>query len=137
MAVEITTRGLDELNRRLTTLVPQAARRALNAALMAGGRVVVREAKARVYTVVKKRTGNLKRGIRARVARPLQTQATAAVHVGVRRDAFYGMFIELGSSGHPARPFLRPAFENSIEEVVVTVAKRLRERIEIEAANAL
>lgn len=132
MAVEVGVQGLAELERRLTQLVPKAARRALNAALMAGARIVVKEAKSKAP----KRTGNLKRNITARVARRGDTQATAAVHIGVRKDAFYWMFHELGTSQHPARPFLRPALEITHEAVVAKIAERLAQRIEIEAGRS-
>lgn len=134
MAGEIGVRGLADLDRRLTQLVPQAARRAVNAALMAGGGVWEKNAKARVYTVVKKRTGNLKRNIVRRIAR---SEQMPTVHMGLKREAFYGYFIELGTSDFPARPFLRPAFDSSIQQIITTVADRLRKRIEIEAAKAL
>lgn len=42
----------------------------------------------------------------------------AKVGVGPDRDAFYGIFQEIGTSFHPAQPFLRPAGDGSRDQVI-------------------
>lgn len=42
----------------------------------------------------------------------------AKVGVGPSSDAFYGIFQELGTSRHPAQPFLRPAVDASRQQVI-------------------
>jgi len=50
---------------------------------------------------------------------------SATVAVGPHKDAFYGLFQELGTSTMPAKPFLRPALDESEGEVVETVRQEL------------
>lgn len=50
--------------------------------------------------------------------------------LGVGREAFYAVqFVELGTARVPARPWLRPAFENSDSQMLEEIASELRERV--------
>lgn len=120
--------GLSALERAMTSLTPKAARRALNAALMAGARIIVKEAKIRAP----RRTGELRRNIVARQAPRGRAESSAAVHIGVRQQAFYFQFHELGTRRIPAKPFLRPALDAAREPALAKIAERLGQRIEIE-----
>lgn len=44
---------------------------------------------------------------------------------GSDKDAFYGRFVEFGTSKMPARPFLRPAFEETKEKAVEVFKSQL------------
>ena len=46
------------------------------------------------------------------------------------KDAFYAKFVEFGTVKHAARPFIRPAFEGSVQPATEAVAKRLKQRID-------
>lgn len=48
------------------------------------------------------------------------------VIVGFDRDGWYAHFVELGTKHVPADPFMRPAFDESVDELFAVVADRLR-----------
>src|SRR5690606_13750740 len=58
---------------------------------------------------------------------------TDQVVIGPTKDAFYGLFQELGTSHHRAQPFLRPALEAKKDEAQRRAAAVLRAGIEREA----
>jgi len=59
-----------------------------------------------------------------------RTQATATTDVGMeRKKAWYGTFQELGTYKEPAQPFLRPAFDETKNDMVDTIAEHIRNRI--------
>ena len=122
--------GLKELDRALQELAWPAARRALRKGMRKGANVVRDEARAKAP----KKTGNLKRKIRTRERREEGGDMRFAVEVP--RSAFYGRFIEYGTSKMAAKPFLRPAAENKTEEAVTAMRDSLAEAIRIEMARA-
>ena len=129
-AGEIQIVGLKELEERLLKLERKAQNKVLRKALAAGGRVIVKAAKAKAA----KRTGKLKKSITAAAsvkrggATPVRisddtiiyvkSKAGAYVNMGFSRGAFYGQFVELGTKFMPSKPFLRPAMgENQVAAV--------------------
>lgn len=55
----------------------------------------------------------------------------AVATLGVGREAFYAaLFVELGTAYTPAQPWLRPAFEESQDGMLRTLAAELKERAE-------
>lgn len=89
---------------------------AVQAALKAGAEMIEAEAKARVVVS----SGNLRDAIHTE-----KTDDGFTVIAG-DDDAFYGHFVEFGTSSTPARPFLIPAFEARRGQVVATVTAALR-----------
>jgi len=67
------------------------------------------------------RTGKLRNQIGYKV----EAEGTAITgYVGVKKEAFYGYFLELGTSKMAARPFLRPAvYQNSAQIVKILASK--------------
>lgn len=61
----------------------------------------------------------------------------AQVGVGVDRAAFYGWFQELGTVHQPAQPFLRPASDETEDDVVDQVAETLSALIDSELNKLL
>lgn len=58
----------------------------------------------------------------------------AAVSVGARRipkigEVFYGRFLEFGTVKQAPRPWLRPAFDSTYQQVVRRMADRLQARV--------
>jgi len=144
--------GLQELERRLLEFGPKVARNGLRAANFAGAKVF-REAAKQSAPV---RTGLLKANISAFKRQSPQNVAKHSVGVrGVRKKfantaenrrkrrvgkkyqadgpAFYGRFLEFGTSNMSARPFLRPAFQNNIGNAIDAVKARLAKAIELAA----
>lgn len=124
LSVEIV--GLKELDRALQELAWPAARRALRKGMRQGANVVRDEARAKAPV----RTGNLKRKIRTRERSEEAGNMRFAVEVP--RGAFYGLFLEYGTSKMAAKPFMRPAAENKTEAAVTKMRDALAEAIQIE-----
>jgi HK97 gp10 family phage protein len=150
--ITIKVEGLQELERQLLAFGPRVARNGLRAANFAGAKVF-REA-ARKSAPVRK--GLLKASIEAFRRRAPNNQAKHSVGVkGVRKKyanttanrrkgrvgrkyqadgpAFYGRFLEFGTSKMAARPFLRPAFENNTQTAIDAVKARLAKAVELAA----
>ena len=51
------------------------------------------------------------------------------------KDPFYWRFVEFGTSKMPAKPFMRPAFEQSKEKAETEIIKTLKDGIESEAGK--
>ena len=117
----ITVQNLAALQRDFANITAKMQRGVLRDALRAAARPVVASAKLKVPV----RTGALKRGIQQRVH---VGSGTAEALIGFDRKQFYGKFVELGhSKGMSARPFLRPALDESqskIEEAFLAAIER-------------
>lgn len=124
LSVEIT--GLKELDQALQELAWPAARRALRKGMRQGANVVRDEARAKAPVD----SGNLKRLIRTRERS--EDQGNMRFAVEIPRSAFYGRFLEYGTSKMAAKPFMRPAAENKTEEAVTKMRDALAEAIQLE-----
>lgn len=122
MAVRID--GLAELNRKLRELPRKVQRRGLRRAVRAGAEPI----RERAEELAPRRTGRLARNIVTRYRTSRVDRAVIEVGPGLR--AFYGKFQELGTSRHPARPFLRPAFDAGKDAAVRQIGDTLRQEIE-------
>lgn len=100
----------------------------------AGAKVVSDEAKR----LVPVRYGRLKKsiGIIKRKAKRGTTSFSISPRKGGKNDGFYGRFIELGTSKMSARPFLRPALEKSLDDVLIASKKYIQDRLPKEVAKA-
>jgi HK97 gp10 family phage protein len=134
--------GLRELQRAMRELPRRMDRRILNAALMAGARPMVADAKANVLVD----TGALRSAIRATPLRKTSHTSTVQIGIGRARQTkaqrmagakryvpFYGLFLEFGTSKMSAKPFLRPAFERNKRSAVEIIRERIATRIAAEA----
>ena len=132
MANEVRIEGLRELNATLKKLEDRTQKRILNRAVNAGAVVIRNEARQNAP----QDTGKLKRNIITAKRRAQKGQAVYAVSVRRKgkaedsRNAFYGYFVEFGTSKMTARPFLTPAFEGKREEAMRQIAKTLGEGID-------
>jgi len=100
----------------------------------AGAKVVSDEAKRLAPSkrgVLKKSIGITKRKTKRGI-----TTFSVSPRKGGRNNGFYGRFIELGTSKMIARPFLRPALEKSVDEVLVASKKYIEKRLPKEVAKA-
>lgn len=124
--------GAKELDRVLKRLPKKIRGKVLRQALMAGARVIRKAMRQRAPV----RTGKLQMSIAARRDRGAERGgASVAVKVGPLGRGFYGMFIEFGTSRQPARPWARPAFEESKNEALDKTGGQLGKAIEREAAR--
>lgn len=151
--MQIKVEGLAELAKALKALPPEIAGKNGGPLRKAIGRaaVVIRDDARRRAPVD---TGNLRDNIIS-VRKRKSPQGTEGYFVEVRRkrrkyantranrrkkragmnyetmgEAYYGMFVELGTAKSPAQPFLRPAFESKKVEAVETFRVELAKGIE-------
>lgn len=143
--------GGEELRRKLAALSAALAEESLGAALTAGADLVVNAAKQRAPY----RTGTLRRAIHSRVT---ASRDEATAEIGVHQDGEgaivpYAAQVEFGgtivprtakalhwvdkdgnehfarSVTQPARPYLRPAFDEQADNALAETAAALRELI--------
>lgn len=127
MEFNVKTEGLRELDRALNQLPLRARSSVLRGALNKAADPIVKEARA----LVPVDTGLGKKSIRKRASTPRAANGfNAVVTIGFLQRAFYLRFIELGTSKIPAKPFLRPAFDNNIKAAMEMFRQELRARIE-------
>ncbi|MBI4800634.1 MAG: HK97 gp10 family phage protein [Desulfarculus sp.] len=136
MSAVINLKGFAELAANLESLPVKLARKYLRQAVLAGA-VVVRSAArenapvgSMPHYVGKKKfgvlaqPGNLRKTVVARSSRG-DPWHRAVYQVGVNKRGFYGKFSEFGTSNMSARPWLRPAFDGNIQQVIEAVRKKL------------
>lgn len=115
--------GVRQLEARSKEYTRRLSDRALSQEALAEAAEPVREAAS--AKAPRGATGTLQSGIVVatsstahRVWQKTAGADRAKVGVGPDRDAFYGMFQEIGTSFHAAQPFLRPAVDSAGREVV-------------------
>jgi HK97 gp10 family phage protein len=116
--------GLGELMEEVGQLTEQAA-----AALKEGTRecaeLIVREAKARVPVD----TGALKESLEITENKSTKNKRSGhTVKIGKMAKKWHGM-VEIGTSKMPARPFLRPAFDDNKERIASIIIGKLKDVI--------
>jgi len=118
--------GLADLERRLEAVANNVGRdKAVRSALMAAATPIAKAAIAKAP----ERTGQLRKSIKKR-SRVNKSTGRVAVFVGVNRKGFFGMHIEFGTKTAPARPFLRPAFDENAQEAVLRFKRFLAKKVE-------
>ncbi|MDP9192298.1 MAG: HK97 gp10 family phage protein [Acidobacteriota bacterium] len=115
--------GVAEIQRKFANLSGRAQRAVVRDSLRSAARVVEKAARQRVPVD----TGRLKKAITQRVT--VQSSIGEAL-VGYRKEAFYGGFVELGTSKMAAQPFLRPALDENTDEIEKTFVNALNRTIE-------
>jgi len=150
--------GFEDFKKQLAELPGRAGRNVLRGAVNAGATVIRKEAVLRApqYTgpVAEGHPppGTLKKSIYQKQITELSSAVQQTFFVGVRQgkrqqavkrgknvinlDAFYGRFVEFGTSKMPAKPFLRPAFEAKKEAAIEAMRAYMAERIPKEVTKA-
>lgn len=151
--------GMVELGRAFAELDGRVQKRVRRNALAAGARVFrdAARAKAPVLQVATptRKPGTLKKAITVKVDRPHGSEQEARVWVkGIGKakiaefkkasgkggaanpdDPFYHWMVEFGTVKMPARPYMRPAFEESKFAAADAVKSRISNGIEKEASD--
>ena len=143
MTIRTRIEGAAELDRVLKRLPKAIGERVLANAVRAGAKIIRDEARAKAPVRV---GGNLirlgKRSSKGRLPGFLRSQIITAkarkgtssdsvtIHVGPSTKAFYGLFQEFGTRNHPAKPFLRPAFDGNVEKAIKGIGVKLGKDIE-------
>ena len=133
--IEIQVEGLDKLRRALLELPKELHKGPLRASVSAGAKVVQKQA-ALLAPIDE---GTLKKAIYRSRSREGSSSVQEMAIVGVRYgkrfrrrglDAWYWRFIEFGTRKMRARPFMRPAFEQTKREQIEAIRDRLAKAIE-------
>lgn len=133
MSIKVDIRGLGALAQDFATLKRGAQRRVLRQATMAGARVgrdAIRDAAPVDEGITRKNV------IAAGAKKNEPGTFTSGVRVrGERRDdgtspAYTWRFSELGTSREPARPWIRPTWDNNEDEIAGAVRDRLGSAID-------
>lgn len=106
--------GHEELVKKFQKLDGWVQSRKVQAALRAGGLIIMNDAKARAPVL----TGNLRRSITVE-------DGPGPREVNIGTDVEYAPFQEFGTSRMGARPYLRPAFDQNKPEVEREIADAL------------
>lgn len=144
--VSVEVRGLRELGRQLAELQKDIQTKVARSAVSAGAQVIRKLAKAKAPASTSPALtpevppGYLRDSIIARRQTKSRKTAEYAVTVrhkgkraNLRKDGTnpyqVGIFNEFGTVKMPARPFMRPAFEQGKQAALEQIQKRLRDRI--------
>lgn len=131
--VSFEIKGLKELAKQLDGMSETFARSTLRTGLRNSMRPVVKDAKARAP----RDRGDLAKSLIGKVKVTKNGEGQARL-IGRRSKGYVGGFylhiIELGSSQHPARPFMRTAFDSNqgkiepafIDAINKTIARKLK-----------
>lgn len=137
MGITYKLEGLKELQDKLAALPKNLARKVLRPALLDAGAIIQQEA----GILAPRRTGLLTVNIVNDLT--LHNDLSADVRIGPDKQAFYAIFSELGTvpheeaspkgtkpyihPGEPARPWLRPAFQNKLKEALEALAQNIED----------
>jgi HK97 gp10 family phage protein len=132
--------GLSDIGKVLEQLPDRIANRLLQTAVSAGARVQLKAIKARAplheghQSPSSEKYGSILENLSVEPMRVLRNTSARGARV-TTRNAFWAMFYELGTAHQPARPFMRPGFDESTTEATSTVAGSLITGVEREAAK--
>jgi len=115
-------------NEELQTKLGQLSRAVRTEALLKGALAAADVVQDAAYERAPKRTGKAARSITSEVTVHEAEKATVAVGPG--KEGWYLRFHELGTRYMPARPWLRPALDESESEAKRVARKAMREVIE-------
>ena len=111
--VSFEIKGLKELAANRSKLSKSFEKSMLRTGLRNAAKPVVKRAKENVLKQDLYQTGDLYENIgsKAKVTR----RGVGFVNIAPGADEFYGGFHEIGTSQHPAKPWLRPALDQAFE----------------------
>ncbi len=121
--------GAKELEKKLGGMEKNVARKIVKDVLRKAMKPLLADAKSRVQV----KSGFLKKNLKIRTMKKKKHRYGVFVGVGQKwyvGKAFYGAFLEFGTSKMAARPFLRPAFDGTKKRVENIVKAGLKRAIE-------
>ena len=139
MAANFTITGGRELAARLNELGEDIRKKVIRSAVTAAAQAVKKRAKEIAKTKGNEDTGALIRNIAGKVEKQ-RSPDYVQINIGVRHgkpkkgaknqdDPWYWWQHEFGNSKKAARPFIRPAFEESKEKALEVMTERVRQRL--------
>lgn len=151
--------GLSQIHKALSELGRKVSNKIAVKAMREGGKIVQEQARQNAPVLSQstpyRRAGTLKKAIKSSTkvlkngkigtvvrVKELTTKQieTFKVRSGKKgalnpKDPYYWRFLEFGTSKMPAKPFMRPAFEQSKEKAATEIITTLKRGIEEEAGK--
>lgn len=139
MGASFTITGGKELADKLNELGEDIRKKVIRSAVTAAAQVVKKRAKEIAKTKGVEDTGAVIRNIAGKVEKQ-RSPDYVQINIGVRHgkpkkgaknqdDPWYWWQHEFGNSKKAARPFIRPAFEESKEKALEVMTERVRQRL--------
>lgn len=136
MNVTVKIEGLKEIEDALAAAGPKLARGAVRKALKAGGAVFLKRAKALAPVLTEatpqRKPGELRNAI-AEVDRMDARKQQGRARIGLKYTkkgpqdpGVYGLFVEFGTKKMPAKPYMRPAYDEARKEAESVFTAELR-----------
>jgi len=130
--IELDTKGFQEMIDTLDNM-GKDGENIFKKSLDEGAKPVLSAMKRKVYSILHRRSGELQRNIKIGKVRKLKDGVYSQV-IGILKgdisSVFYGKFSEYGSSHEPARPWQRPAFDESKDEAYQKIEQELADGID-------
>lgn len=117
--------GLEEAIRKVQSIVSAVEAKDVEKVLLEGAKIVQGEAKRRAPY----RTGKLRRSIKAKIGKRRSKMVAGAFAAVDFKVAPHAYLVEYGTSRMRARPYFRPAWEATKDEVRRVVEEGLRKLI--------
>lgn len=125
--------GFKELEAALRRLPEDIAGKVLRQALRKSVQTMAEEARAKAPRSDRPGPrGHMADSIAVRNLKGVEGDADIEVHLSIGPDTnhFYGLFAEFGTVHQPARPFMRPAFDENAEKTLTQLSNELGKGIE-------
>ena|SRR5579863_7471713 len=122
---KVTITGLKELEQRLRDEPKNVAKRTLRRAAKDAADIWTSAISERAPS----HTGFLRTQITMSSKATGGDEGSMQVMVGPSKKAFYGIFQEFGTRTQPAKPFMRPAFEETKDEVLQKFVEDLNQEL--------
>ena len=136
-SIDLNIEGIDELEKQMENLIKSVDPDKVEPVLLDGAKVMQKAIKGKIQHSV---TGNLKRGVKAKVMRR-RGGSTAAIGLSAGeaapalvamdfRTAPHYHLIEFGTSRAPAYPFFRPGVDASKEQAINQITQDISNLID-------
>jgi HK97 gp10 family phage protein len=102
-------------------------------ALNAGGDIILKTMKRKVYQILHRKSGDLEKNIRMGKVRKFKDGSYSQVVGPTKGDissAYYAKFSEWGTSKEPARPWIRPSMDESQGEAYEKIEQVMTDGID-------
>ena len=143
--------GLSQIHKALSELGRKTANKIGVKAMRLGGKVMREQARQNAPSLSRslphRRAGTLKKAIKSstkvlrngNIGTVIRVKGLTAKNASSGaynpKDPFYWRFVEFGTSKMPAKPFMRPAFEQAKEKTAAEIIIALKRGIEEEAGK--
>ena len=137
MAVDIRVFGDKDLQKQLKKLPDRLQNRILKQAIKKGAKITLQRTK----TIVPKETGRLSESLKVKPIKRSRVKIGYQVLTGTREElgipagkkGYYPMAIETGTKNRPAKPYMRPALDQTENQVLGVIKGAIKSKLDKEA----